>query len=83
MYCPQQGLFFRSMRNALPLLMVVFWVAAATFVVLLAVPSFAGSNGVGMRLPGGVSYLAVVLSSGAILWIEFRSKPTEDAERGE
>jgi hypothetical protein len=80
---PQQGLFFRSMRNALPILTVVFWVAAAIFVVLLTVPSFAGSNGVGLRLPSGVSYLVVVLSSGAILWIEFRSNPTEDAERGE
>jgi hypothetical protein len=52
-------------------------------VVLLAVPSFAGSNGVGLRLPSGVSYLVVVLSSGAILWIEFRSNPTEDTESGE
>ena len=80
---PQQGLFFRSMRNALPILTVVFWVAAAIFVVILAVPTFVGSNGVGLRLLSGVSYLVVVLSSGAIVWIEFRSNPIEDAERGE
>ena len=79
----QQGSFHRIMRNALPILTVVFWVAVAIFAVLLAVPSFAGSIGVGLRLLSGVSYLVVVLSSGAIVWIEFRSNPIEDAERGE
>ena len=34
---PQQGSFYRIMRNALPILTVVFWVAAATFAVLLVV----------------------------------------------
>ena len=71
------------MRNTLPILTVVFWVAAAIFAVLLALTSFAESIGVGLRLLSGGSYLVVVLSSGAIVWIEFRSNPIEDAERGE
>jgi hypothetical protein len=79
----QQGSFFRRMRRALPVVTVVFWVAAAIFSVLLAVPSVAGSIGVDLPLLRGVSYLIVVMSSGAILWIEFASNPTEDAERGE
>jgi hypothetical protein len=73
----QQGSLYRIMRKALPVLTVVFWVAAATFAVLLVV------FGVSLPLLSGVSYLIVVLSSGAIVWIEFRSNPTEDAERGE
>ena len=79
----EQGSFYRSMRNALPIVTVVFWVAAAIFVVLLAAPSFVGSFGMDLPLLTGISYLVVVLSSGAIVWIEFRSNPTEDAERGE
>jgi len=71
------------MRSALPIVTVVFWVAAAIFVVLLAAPSFVGSFGMDLPLLTGISYLVVVLSSGAIVWIEFRSNPTEDAERGE
>ncbi len=31
----------------------------------------------------GISLLVVVVCSGAIAWIEFRSNPKEDAERGE
>jgi membrane protein insertase Oxa1/YidC/SpoIIIJ len=80
---PQQSSFFRSMRSALPVLTVVFWAAAAIFVVLLAVPSFIGSLGAWLSLLTGISLLVVVLSSGAIAWVEFRSNPTEDAERGE
>jgi hypothetical protein len=49
---------------------------------LLVAPSFLGSIGAGLHLLSGVSYL-VVVSSGAIAWIEFRSNSTEDAERGE
>jgi hypothetical protein len=80
---PQQGSLYRIMRNTLPILTVVFWVAAAIFAVLLALTSFAESIGVGLRLLSGGSYLVVVLSSGAIVWIEFRSNPIEYAERGE
>jgi hypothetical protein len=79
----QQGSFFRIIRSALPIVTVVFWVAAAIFVVLLAARSFVGSLGADLSLLTGVSYLVVVLSSGALLWIEFRSNPAEDAERGE
>ena len=61
----------------------MFWVAAAIFVMLLVVPSFVGNIGVGLHLLAGVSYLVVVLSSGALLWVEFSANPTEDAERGE
>jgi hypothetical protein len=31
----------------------------------------------------GISLLFVVMSSGAIAWVEFRSNPNEHAERGE
>jgi hypothetical protein len=31
----------------------------------------------------GISLLVVVVCSGAIAWVEFRSNPKEDAERGE
>jgi di/tricarboxylate transporter len=80
---PQQGSFFRRVSSALPVLTVVFWVAAAIFVVLLAVPSFIGSLGAWLSLLTGISLLVVMLSSGAIAWVEFKSNPSEDAERGE
>ena len=31
----------------------------------------------------GISLLVVTMTSGAIAWVEFRSNPEEDAERGE
>jgi hypothetical protein len=79
----QQGSFFRRMRRALPVVTVVFWVAAAILVVLLAVPSFIGSIGPWLHWITGITLLVVTLSSGAILWVEFKSNPSEDAERGE
>ena len=80
---PQQGSFFRTMYNALPVLTVVFWVSAAILVVLFAVPSFIGNIGVSLHWITGITLLVVMLSSGAIAWVEFKSNPTEDAERGE
>jgi hypothetical protein len=80
---PQQSAFFRSLRNALPVLTVVFWVSAALLVVLFAMPSFVGGIGPWLHLLTGLTLLVVMLSSGAIAWVEFRSNPTEDAERGE
>jgi hypothetical protein len=79
----QQGSFFRRMRRALPVVTVVFWVAAAILVVLFAVPSFIGSIGPWLHWITGITLLVVTLSSGAILWVEFKSNPSEDAERGE
>jgi len=71
------------MRSALPILTVVFWVAAAILVVLFAVPSFVGGIGVWLHWMTGLTLLVVMLSSGAIAWVEFKSNPTEEAERGE
>ena len=71
------------MRSALPIVTVVFWIAAAIFVVLLAVPSFIGNIGAWLHWITGISLLVVVACSGAIAWVEFKSNPSEDAERGE
>ena len=79
----QQGALFRSLRNALPILTVVFWVAAAVVVVLFAVTSFIGSIGAWLHLLTGITLLVVVVSSGAVAWVEFRSNPSEEAEGGE
>ena len=70
------------MRTALPVLTVVFWVAASICVVMLAVYAFTQSMGAWLSWMTGISLL-VVVSSGAIAWAEFRSNPTEDAEGGE
>ncbi|HET7272021.1 MAG TPA: hypothetical protein VFI90_13160 [Rubrobacter sp.] len=80
---PEQGTFVRTLHKAVPVLTVVFWIAAAILVVLLALPSFVGSTGVWLTLLTGISMLVVVSSSGALAWVEFRSNPMEDAERGE
>jgi hypothetical protein len=79
----QQGSFFRRMRSALPVVTMVFWVAAAILVVLFAVPSFIGSIGPWLHWITAITLLVVTLSSGAIAWVEFKSNPSEDAERGE
>lgn len=73
----------RSVRAALSVLTVVFWVAAPLFVVLITVSAFTESIGAPQSLITGISLLVVVLSSGAIAWVEFRSNPLDDAERGE
>jgi hypothetical protein len=83
MHRPQQGAFFRRIRSALPTVTVVFWVAAAILVVLFAVPSFVGDIGPWLHWITGVTLLVVTLSPGAIAWVEFKSNPSEDAERGE
>ena len=79
----QQGSFFRRMSSALPVVTLVFWVAAAILVVLFAVPSFIGSIGPWLRWMSAITLLVVTLSSGAIAWVEFKSNPSEEAERGE
>ena len=77
---PEQAHFIRS---ALPVLTVVFWVAATICVAAIAVYSFTQSMGAGLSWMIGISLLVVVVCSGAIAWAEFRSNPTEDAEGGE
>ena len=79
----QQGSFFRRVRRALPVVTLVFWVAAAILVVLFAVTSFIGSIGPWLRWMTAITLLVVTLSSGAIAWVEFKSNPSEEAERGE
>jgi hypothetical protein len=79
----QQGSFFRRVRRALPVVTLVFWVAAAILVVLFAVTSFIGSIGPWLRWMSAITLLVVKLSSGAIAWVEFKSNPSEEAERGE
>jgi hypothetical protein len=68
---------------ALRLWMVVFWVAALTFVALIALYSVTGGVGTASSWAAGISLLLVAVSSGALTWVEFRSNPSEDAERGE
>jgi hypothetical protein len=77
---PEQSQFIRT---ALPVLTVVFWVAAAICVMTIAVYAFTQSMGAWLSWMTGVSLLFVVMSSGALAWVEFRSNPKEDAERGE
>jgi hypothetical protein len=62
---------------------VVFWVAAAIFVVMIALYAFTQSMEAWLSWTIGISLLAVTVTSGAIAWVEFRSNPEEDAERGE
>ena len=71
------------MRTALPVLTVVFWVAASICVVMIAV--YASTQSMGAWLPWmtGIPLLVVVVCSDAIAWVEFRSNPKEDAECGE
>jgi hypothetical protein len=77
---PEQS---RFIRGALPMLTVVFWVAAAIFVVMIALYAFTQSMGAWLSWMTGISLLVVTVTSGAIAWVEFRSNPEEDAERGE
>jgi FtsH-binding integral membrane protein len=70
-------------RTVLPALTVVFWVAAAVCVVVVAVYAYTQSMGTWLSWMTGISLLAVTASSGALAWIEFRGNPKEDAERGE
>ncbi len=82
-YRPEQGPLLRGMRRAIPVLTVVFWIAAAILAVLLALPSFVGGMGAWQHVLTGISLLVVVACSGAIAWVEFGSNPAADTERGE
>ena len=77
---PQQVHFIRT---ALPVLTVVFWVAASMCVAAIAMSSFTESIGAWLSWIIGISLLVVVVCSGAIAWAEFKSNPEEDAEGGE
>jgi hypothetical protein len=50
---------------------------------MIAVYSFTQSMGAWLSWMIGISLLAVMVCSGAIAGIEFKSNPAEDAERGE
>jgi len=65
------------------MLTVVFWVAAAIFVVMIALYAFTQSMGAWLSWMTGISLLVVTVTSGAIAWVEFSSNPEEGAERGE
>src|SRR5215210_4639224 len=73
----------RFVGAALRVLTAVFWVAAPIFVVLIVVSSVTQSIGPTQSLITGISLSVVVISSGAIAWVEFRSNPLDDSERGE
>jgi hypothetical protein len=77
---PEQGTF---MRSALRVLTMMFWVAAAIFVLAIAAPRVTESDGVWLTWTSGISLLLVIVCSGAITWAEFRSNPAADAEQGE
>jgi FtsH-binding integral membrane protein len=79
-YRPEQG---RFIRTALPVLTVMFWVAASVCVLMIAVYAYTQGMGAWLVWITGISLLVVVVCSGAIAWVEFRSNPSEDAERGE
>ena len=80
----QQGHFVRAALHVLlQVLTVVFWIAAPIFVVLIAVSAFTERIGELQSLITGISLLVVVISSGAIAWVEFRSNRMDDTERGE
>jgi len=64
-------------------LTVVFWVAAASFALMIALYALTQSMGTWLSWLTGMSLLVVTVSSGAIAWIEFRGNPDEDAERRE
>ena len=84
MHRSQQGHFVRAALHVLlNVLTVVFWVAAPIFVALIAVSAFTERIGALQSLITGTSLLVVVLSSGAIAWVEFKSNPMDEAERGE
>ena len=68
---------------AVPALTVVFWASALIFVVLMAWYAMTGSVGTTSMWATGISLLVVVVSSGAIMWIELRNNPLDDTERGE
>ena len=75
-HSPVQGSYIRTV---LPVLTVVFWVCVAA----IAVYALTQSMGGWLTWTTGLSLLVVMVGSGAIAWIEFRSNPEEDAERGE
>ena len=77
---PEQS---QLVRTALPVLTLVFWVAAASCALMIAVYALTQSMGTWLSWLTGMSLLVVTVSSGAIAWIEFRGNPDEDAERGE
>ena len=65
------------------MLTVVFWVAAASFALMIALYALTQSMGTWLSWLTGMSLLVVTVSSGAIAWIEFGGNPDEDAERRE
>ena len=77
---PEQGQFIRTV---LQMLTVVFWAAASLCLVMIAVYAFTQSTGAWLSWMTGISLLVVVVCSGSLAWVEFRSNPKEDAERGE
>ena len=79
-HCPEQGQFIRTV---LQMLTVVFWAAASLCLVMIAVYAFTQSTGAWLSWMTGISLLVVVVCSGSLAWVEFRSNPKEDAERGE
>jgi hypothetical protein len=71
------------LRAALHVLTAVFWVAAVICAALIVVTTFTEGIGTVLSWAIGISLLLVVLSSGAITWVEFRNNSVEDVERGE
>ena len=92
MYHPQQGREpegrmrpdqRKYMDAALPVVTIVFWVAAVICVALMAVSSYTEGIGPVLSWAIGISLLLVVMSSGVLTWIQFRINSLEDSERGE
>jgi hypothetical protein len=93
MYQPRQGRrrdqnVPRRERNrfldaVVPALTVVFWASGLTFVGLMVLYAVTKSVGTASTWAAGISLTFIVVSSGAITWIELRNNPLDDTERGE
>jgi di/tricarboxylate transporter len=93
MYHPRQNRrrdqnVHRRERNSyvdavLPVLTVVFWASALTFVGLMVLYAVTKNVGAASTWATGISLSVVAVSSGAITWIELRNNPLDDTERGE
>ena len=73
----------RFLAAVLPAFTVVFWASALAFVGLMVLYAVTKSVGTASTWATGISLALIVVSSGAITWIELRNNPLDDTERGE
>ena len=61
----------------------VFWASAVAFVGLMILYAVTQSVGTASTWAAGISLSLIVVSSGAITWMELKINPLDDTERGE